>query len=247
MARSVRNVLPCIVIHTWAGVSGMSAWRTPYGLSASITALTTAGGEPTVADSPTPLTPSGWCGDGVTVSPSSNVGHLHRGRQQVVHERPAEAVAVLVERDHLHQRHADAVGETAVDLALDDHRVDARAAVVDGDEPPDLHLPGAGVDVDDADVGAERVGEVRRVVDRLGVEVALDALGQLEVRVREQGDLLDRLALLGVALHVPAAELPLEVVGRALERRGGDDLGLVATRCDTTAAAAPDTGVDRDP
>ena len=60
--------------HTWAGVSGMSAWRTPNGSSASMTALTTAGGEPTVADSPTPLAPSGWCGDGVTVSPSSKLG-----------------------------------------------------------------------------------------------------------------------------------------------------------------------------
>ena len=34
-------------------------------------------GEPTVADSPTPFAPSGWCGDGVTVSPSSNFGVSH--------------------------------------------------------------------------------------------------------------------------------------------------------------------------
>ncbi len=61
--------------HTAAGVSGMSACRTPYGLSASSTALTTAAGDPTVADSPTPLAPIGWCGDGVTVSPSSHDGH----------------------------------------------------------------------------------------------------------------------------------------------------------------------------
>ena len=38
--------------HTRDGVSGMSAWRTPKGANASTTALTTAGGEPTVADSP---------------------------------------------------------------------------------------------------------------------------------------------------------------------------------------------------
>ena len=93
---------------------------------------------------------------------------LHRRRQEVVHERAAEAVAVLVEGDHLHERHADAVGQAAVHLTLDDHRVDARPAVVDGDEPPHLHLAGAGVDVDHADVGAERVGEVGRVVDARG-------------------------------------------------------------------------------
>ena len=91
-----------------------------------------------------------------------------------------------------------------------------------------LTWPGARVDVDDADVAAVRVGEVRRVVDHLRVEVALDALGQLERAVRVHRDLLDRPAPLGVALDVPAAELPLEVVGRALERRGGDDPGLVA-------------------
>ena len=53
----------------------MSAWRTPNGEIASMTALTTAAGEPTVADSPTPFAPIGWCGDGVTVSPSSQSGH----------------------------------------------------------------------------------------------------------------------------------------------------------------------------
>jgi hypothetical protein len=44
---------------TRAGVTGMSTWRTPNGSSASTTALTTAGGDPTFEDSPTPLAPSG--------------------------------------------------------------------------------------------------------------------------------------------------------------------------------------------
>ena len=142
---------------------------------------------------------------------------------------PRDAVAVLVERDHLHERHADAVGEAAVHLPLDDHRVDARAAVVDRDEAPDLHLAGARVDVDDADVGPEGVGQVRRVVDHGRVEVALDALGQLEGAVREHRDLLDRPALPRVALDVPAADGPTRgPPGRVLERRRRDDLGLLA-------------------
>src|SRR5262249_29865654 len=60
--------------HTLSGVSGMSMLRTPAGASASTTAWTNAAGEPTVADSPTPFAPIGWCGDGVVVSPSSNFG-----------------------------------------------------------------------------------------------------------------------------------------------------------------------------
>ena len=68
--------LPCIAAHTRAGVIGMSMWSTPWvSYSASITALTIAGGEPTLGDSPTPLAPSGWCGHGVTVSPNSKSGH----------------------------------------------------------------------------------------------------------------------------------------------------------------------------
>ena len=41
------------------------------------TAFTIAGGAPTVADSPTPFAPMGWCGDGVTVSPVSHAGVSH--------------------------------------------------------------------------------------------------------------------------------------------------------------------------
>src|SRR3989442_882366 len=59
---------------TLSEVTGMSMLVIPYGDSASITALTYAAGEPTVADSPTPLAPSGWCGEGVVVSPTSNLG-----------------------------------------------------------------------------------------------------------------------------------------------------------------------------
>ena len=45
--------------HTRDGVNGMSACRTPNGANASTTAFTTAGGDPTVADSPTPFAPIG--------------------------------------------------------------------------------------------------------------------------------------------------------------------------------------------
>ncbi len=58
---------PCIASHTRPGVQGMSMCITPNGSRASHTALTIAGGEPTVADSPIPLAPKGWWGDGVTV------------------------------------------------------------------------------------------------------------------------------------------------------------------------------------
>ena len=72
--------------HPGRGAAACRRARTPNGASASTTALTIAGGEPTVADSPMPLAPIGWCGDGVTVKPGLPVRHLHRGGDQVVHQ-----------------------------------------------------------------------------------------------------------------------------------------------------------------
>ena len=52
----------------------------PSGLSASMTALDTAAVLAMQPASPTPFTPSGLTGDGVTVSPSSKLGsHEARG------------------------------------------------------------------------------------------------------------------------------------------------------------------------
>src|SRR6185295_15313056 len=62
------------MFHTFSGVIGMSMCVTPRCASASTTALAIAGGAPTVADSPTPLAPNGWCGDGVTVLSVSQFG-----------------------------------------------------------------------------------------------------------------------------------------------------------------------------
>src|SRR5262245_33774836 len=54
--------------------TGMSMCVTPNVESASTIAFTTAGVDPIVPASPTPLTPSGLTGDGVTVRSSSNSG-----------------------------------------------------------------------------------------------------------------------------------------------------------------------------
>jgi hypothetical protein len=60
--------------HTFSGVIGMSMCVTPRCRNASTTALAIAGGAPTVADSPTPFAPNGWCGEGVVVLSVSQCG-----------------------------------------------------------------------------------------------------------------------------------------------------------------------------
>ena len=75
--------------------------------------------------SPAPLMPNGFSGDGVSRwSISMRARHLGRVRHQEVHERGVEQLARLVVLHPLVERAADALGDAAVDLALDDHRVD---------------------------------------------------------------------------------------------------------------------------
>jgi hypothetical protein len=112
-----------------------------------------------------------------------------------------------------------------VDLAVDDHRVDDVAAVVDRDEATDVDLARALVDVDHADVAAERERQVRRVVvvDRLEARLHPGRM----VRVGRERDLLDRLEAIGRALDAELAGLPFEVVLGGLEQVGGDLLRLL--------------------
>ena len=124
--------------------------------SASITAFCTAGVEPMVAASPMPLAPSGLSGVGVSVDMHLERRQLGGGGDPVVGEVAVTRVAVGVVADLLEQRLPDAGGDAAVLLALDEQRVDHRAAVVDGDVAQEAHGARVEVDLDDGDVGAER-------------------------------------------------------------------------------------------
>src|SRR5258707_3492877 len=104
--------------------------------------------------------------------------------EQVHITGPAKAVPFGIRGDRLYWAHTDPIGDPAVNLALDDHRIDPHAAVVDRDEPADHHLAGPWVDIGDADVGAEREGQVRRVAYRLRAQVPLYALPQFKPRMR---------------------------------------------------------------
>ena len=76
-----------------------------------------------------------------------------------------QQVAVLVVDRLLVERLRDPLRDAAVDLAVDDHRIDDLADVVDGDVAQQLNVAGLGVDLHDGGVRAARPAEVRRVVD----------------------------------------------------------------------------------
>ena len=98
-------------------------------------------------------------------------------RHAVVHERAGHELAVLVVDRALQQRLADALGDAAVDLALDDHRIDRRCRNHRPRSRPTIsRLAGVRIDLDLADVAAGREGEVGRVVERALLQARLELL-----------------------------------------------------------------------
>ena len=118
----------CAARQTACGVAGMARSSWP---SASVIALMTAAGAAIAPASPQPLTPK-------RIGRARRHRHADRERRQVVGARHAvvhvarghELAGLVVDRA-LVQRLADALRDAAMDLALDDHRVDDDAEIVD--------------------------------------------------------------------------------------------------------------------
>src|SRR5947209_2679835 len=92
----------------------------------------------------------GWC--------------LHRGGDQVVHEVATQDVTILIESYLFIHRRCKSLGQTTMNLPLDHHRIDNRAAVIHRHKAANVHLTRAAVDIYDTDVASEWIGEIGRVV-----------------------------------------------------------------------------------
>src|SRR5262249_41683650 len=154
------------------------------------------------------------------------VWSLERGRDVVVQKAAAGDIAFLVVADFLIQGGPDPLGEAAVDLTVDDHRVDDVAAVVHRDEAPHLDLARAAVDVHHADIAAEGEGEVGRIVVVRRLQPCLHTLRM--IGISGESALLDGLRLLRSALDVELARLPLEVALAYFQQVRGELFRLVA-------------------
>ena len=79
-------------------------------------------------------------------------------RQAVIHERAGQQLAGLRVIDELlHRRLAEALGDGAGRLSVDDERIDGAADIVDRDVTENIDLAGVGVDLDFADGAAARI------------------------------------------------------------------------------------------
>ena len=115
----------------------------------------------TSAGSPTPFAPYGPDGSGVLDEEALDRGRVADRRDQVVVEVVRPPGHVL-----LHERHAEALDDPALDLPLDERRVDRPPHVVGRDDPADDDGPELGVDVHERDLRPEPVRLVRDALAR---------------------------------------------------------------------------------
>ena len=149
-------------------------------------------------------------------------GNFRRARHHVVGERGGERLALLVVGDFLVKRGADALGDAALHLAVDDHRIDHGAAVLGHRVVENLDRAGVGLDRDHDGMGAvgEHAAGFRRLVGRGGVEQRVHAGRQM---------LLAHVGGIGDLGEADAAARAMH--GARLQTRVGD-VGLQQVRAD---------------
>ena len=121
-----------------------------------------AAGAGMVPPSPAPLTPSGLSGFGVSTCSMRDARHVARRRQQIILECGGQRIGVVVVLHPFEQRVADAVGDAALHLAVDDHRVDDVAAVVRHRVVQHGDAAGHRIDLDLDHMRAVAIGRLRR-------------------------------------------------------------------------------------
>ena len=84
--------------------------------------------------------------------------HLGGGRTEIVGKGSGQELSLLIVGELFHQRGTEAVREAAVDLALDDERIELRADVVDGHIFVDLDRPGILINLDRCEVDDKAEG-----------------------------------------------------------------------------------------
>ena len=139
-----------------SGVMGRIETSISSGDSASAIALAIAAGAPIVPPSPMPRNPPATAEFALDMD---DVHHRHfgRGGDHVVDEAGGQKLAVIVVDEFLEQRRADALRHAAMDLAVDDHRIDDPAAILGDHVFQDLHEAGCGIDLHRGDVGRAAV------------------------------------------------------------------------------------------
>ena len=191
--------------------------------------------------SPAPLTPSGLLGDGEVLGGDEPARrHVHGRGHQVVHEARGLGLSVLVVDELLQQRAADALGQTARHLALDDHGVDLAADVFHHEVVEDFDHAGFPVHLHRHHVDAVGKRPLVGGEEVLFRDARSETLGQRRPGQRQTGQGGEVQAPLRRSPDADAAVRQLQVAGVDLQLRSRQPQELVldlAARAHRGAAA----------
>ena len=147
-------------------------------------------------------------------------------RHAVVVEAGRDELAALVVDGTFEERLTDALGDAAMNLAFDDHRVDDHPEIVHRRPALDLGHARVGVDLYLADVDAGREGEVGGIVERSLLQAGLQILArELVGDVGLQRDFAEGQRPVGAG-HAEPAVLELDVALGRFEHMGRHLLAL---------------------
>ncbi len=157
----------------------------------------------------------------------ADVRHLGGAWEEIVHQRRRERLALRAERHLLIEACADALRGAAADLAVDDHRVDQHAAVLDHDIVENLDASGLGIDRHHRGVGG--------VSESAAVALGAIAGGDLEAAGVDVGRKMLRLQIPG-APHLAQADMRVLDHDVAILHGGLGGIRLEEPRADVARA-----------
>ena len=169
--------------------------------------------------------------------------HIVGARNGVIHERPAHGLPASVIGASLEKRLPDPLGEPAVDLGLDDHRIDDGADIVHRPKSDDFGAAGVGVDLDLAEMRAVAEGKARRIVNRGLLQAGLERFERKIMRhVSRLRDRRERDTPVGTG-HEECAAAEVDIARGRLEQVTSDQLSFGD---DLVGSAIERAAADRD-
>ena len=154
------------------------------------------------------------------------IGHFPSRWQKEVHQCCGFAVAHLIICNLLAKSHGEGFGQTPMNLPFNDHRVDPRATIVKRIKAFDRWNTGVHVDIHDANVSAERIGHVWRIIVADCFQTWFQTGDSLIVSCI--GNFAHCLKPLRCAFDHKTIHVKLNVIVVHFEQIGGDHLSLGA-------------------
>ena len=135
---------------------------------------------------------------------------LHSRWYKEIHQCTGGDITLLVIGNFLAHGDRQRFGQSPMNLAFDDHRVDPCPAIIKRIDLPDFGCTRIDINFHDADVGPERIGHVWRVIIADCLKTRLDTRHCLVIG--REGDFLHRLEPFRCPFDNKAVDIPLKVI-----------------------------------